>query len=696
MANKSVKYEIDALSAKAEASVKQLTSEINKSVNALQKQNKTTKQSGQTFSVFLGNLAANATGALTRQVTDLGRQVLALGGESLASASNLEDLEVQFKTLTGSASQARKIMGDLTEFAAQTPFQLEGLAKVSSQLLSFGFEVDQIQPKLKRIGDVAAASNTPIQDLGLIFGQVSAAGKLTGERLLQLQERGVPILAALAKQLNTNQAAVRGMVTQGKIDFATFEEAFNSLSDEGGFAFDGMIAKSQTLTGLISTLGDNWKLRLAEIGKAFLPLTKTLTKMGIDILQTFDTKPIIDWIRNGLLVGIDGLKAFTNNLNPIIAGFKTLWNVGQIVFKGFETGIQTIALGFSETIGFALKQVINLIDVLPDALVPDGWKESIESAKGFLDSFSDEAVSKISESSDSILQDIDDIGKAWTENAFSEETIASIQTRLDTIKSSVLETSQAIEDDQVEKREKREVAAQEDAATFFAREEERLAFIRDILGQEEALKNEQRVRELINKGDFNAAQRKVDEAYLKARRADIFTVQKWEELSQRQRISNLKGTLGTISQLQSSGSKELFAIGKAAAIANATIDGIAATQKALASAPPPINFALAALVGAASAINIAKIASSAPPAFQNGGIVPGNNFSGDNVLARVNSGEMILNRQQQSNLFQLAKGGQAGQAQELVIHTTVELDGEAVGNTVSRQVANGLVLGEVV
>lgn len=696
MANKSVKYEIDALSKKAEQSVKNLTGEINKSVNALQKQNNTTKKSGQTFSVFLGNLAANATSALTSEITSLGRQVLSLGLESITSASNIEDLEVQFKTLTGSASQARQIMGNLTEFAAQTPFQLEGLAKVSSQLLSFGFEVDQLQPKLKRIGDVAAASNTPIQDLGLIFGQVSAAGKLTGERLLQLQERGIPILGALAKQLNTNQAAVRNMVTQGKVDFATFEEAFNSLSEEGGFAFDGMIAKSQTLTGLISTLGDNWTLRLAEIGKAFLPLTKTLTKIGIDILRTFDTKPIIEWIRNGLIIGIDALKTFANNLNPIIAGFQTLWNIGQIVFRGFEAGIQTIALGFSELIAGAINQVIKLIDVLPDSLVPDTWKESLESAKSFLDSFSDQASSKLSETSDAIVQDIDDIAKAWTENAFSEDTINVIQTRLDQIKDSVLETNQVIEDDTNEKRENREIAAQEDEATFFAREEERLTFIRNILGQEEALRNEQRIRELIAKGDFNTAQRKVDEAYLKARRADIFTVQKWEELSQRQRISNLKSTLGQVAQLQSSGSKELFFIGKAAAVATATIDGIAATQKALASAPPPINFALAALVGAASAINIAKIASAAPPSFQDGGIVPGNNFTGDNVLARVNSGEMILNRQQQQNLFQLANARSAGAGQEIMINTTVMLDDEVVGNVVSRQVANGLQLGEVV
>ena len=34
-----------------------------------------------------------------------------------------------------------------------------------------------------------------------------------------------------------------------------------------------------------------------------------------------------------------------------------------------------------------------------------------------------------------------------------------------------------------------------------------------------------------------------------------------------------------------------------------------------------------------------------------GGIVPGSSFTGDNMLARVNSGEMILNQQQQAQLL---------------------------------------------
>ena len=50
------------------------------------------------------------------------------------------------------------------------------------------------------------------------------------------------------------------------------------------------------------------------------------------------------------------------------------------------------------------------------------------------------------------------------------------------------------------------------------------------------------------------------------------------------------------------------------------------------------------------------------PKFANGGIVPGNLYSGDRVPAMVNSGEMILNRSQQGRLFDIlnSKGGANG------------------------------------
>lgn len=80
-----------------------------------------------------------------------------------------------------------------------------------------------------------------------------------------------------------------------------------------------------------------------------------------------------------------------------------------------------------------------------------------------------------------------------------------------------------------------------------------------------------------------------------------------EKKAHDERVKNLASTLNTISTLSTSNNKALAAIGKTAAITTATMDTYAAANKALASAPPPWNFGLAALVTAAGIANVAKI-----------------------------------------------------------------------------------------
>lgn len=73
-------------------------------------------------------------------------------------------------------------------------------------------------------------------------------------------------------------------------------------------------------------------------------------------------------------------------------------------------------------------------------------------------------------------------------------------------------------------------------------------------------------------------------------------------------LSATSNALSTIATLQENASGELAAIGKAAAITKATIDGYVAVQNALAEVPYPYNFVAAGLVGVAAAANVAKIA----------------------------------------------------------------------------------------
>ena len=66
-----------------------------------------------------------------------------------------------------------------------------------------------------------------------------------------------------------------------------------------------------------------------------------------------------------------------------------------------------------------------------------------------------------------------------------------------------------------------------------------------------------------------------------------------------------------------------------------------------------LGFSLTALGELATIISSVKSMGQ----YANGGVVGGSSYSGDRLYARVNSGEMILNSQQQSHLFNMINNG---------------------------------------
>jgi len=116
-----------------------------------------------------------------------------------------------------------------------------------------------------------------------------------------------------------------------------------------------------------------------------------------------------------------------------------------------------------------------------------------------------------------------------------------------------------------------------------------------------------------------------------------------EKQSFQNRLKSASDYFGQIATLSRSKNKELAAIGKAAALAQAVVDGVAATQKALLAAPPPFNFALAALVGAAAAANVAEIAATTPGFAFGGDFTVGGQGATDsqNVAFRATPGETV-------------------------------------------------------
>jgi tape measure domain-containing protein len=246
-------------------------------------------------------------------------------GGAVAQAAKFEQINTQFEVLIGNAEDSQKALEELKDFSAGTPFQFESIAKAGQQLLGFGFAADELRPKLEQIGNVAAAVGKPIDEIGLIFGQVSAAGKLTGERLLQFQERAIPIGPAIAKTLGVAESSVKDLVSKGAVSFATFEKAFASLSQEGGVAFGALDKQSKTVSGQFSTLSDNVKLLVADFGKEFFPVVRAVTESLISFIQTLRAnKELVSYA-----AGIIGVTTAITGLVTVLATV----GIGLVKFK---------------------------------------------------------------------------------------------------------------------------------------------------------------------------------------------------------------------------------------------------------------------------------------------------------------------------------------------------------------------------
>ena len=86
-------------------------------------------------------------------------------------------------------------------------------------------------------------------------------------------------------------------------------------------------------------------------------------------------------------------------------------------------------------------------------------------------------------------------------------------------------------------------------------------------------------------------------------------------------------------------------------IAANTSEAASSAAKGAAKLPFPMN-----LIAIAGAITGVLALFAMIPKFANGGIIGGSKFSGDSNLARVNSGEAILNGSQQARLFKVLNG----------------------------------------
>lgn len=285
----------------------------------------------------LGGQLTKFGGALSLGVT---APLTALAGVGVASAMQLETFAASLEVLIGEAEAANQVFEELYEFSAVVPFDWRSLTEGTRTLAAFGIEADAIVDTLGMLGDVAAGTQSRIQDLAQIYGRVQVTGRAGMEEINRLADRGIPVYTALADMLNVTAGEVRELVSAGMIGFPEIERLFQDLTSAGG-QFHGMMeAVGSTTQGRLNTLRDTFEQVTDLIGEALLPTVNRL--IGAAQAAT-------DWFIN-----LDeGAQGFAIALGMVLAG----------------TGPLLLALGGIVT---AAPKILAFFHALRLALIPLG------------------------------------------------------------------------------------------------------------------------------------------------------------------------------------------------------------------------------------------------------------------------------------------------------------------------------------
>ena len=238
-------------------------------------------------------VAATAAAATTVGVAALGKNTISTG---LAYNAMQQNANAALKTMLGSQKAVNEQMEKLGKLAQNSPFSKATFISAQQQLIAFGVEVEKVIPLLDAMQNAVAASgggSQQLADLAFVVAQIKAAGKITGQDLIQLGQRGINAAEIIGKAFGKSSAEVKAMISKNQIDA---DQAIDALTK-------GMMEKFGGATDAIKKQWSGAADRIkaanrdigADIGKMFIDPTGggRAVEWGnklADVLRTFQKR----------------------------------------------------------------------------------------------------------------------------------------------------------------------------------------------------------------------------------------------------------------------------------------------------------------------------------------------------------------------------------------------------------------------
>lgn len=233
--------------------------------------------------------------------------------------AEMENAELAFESMLGSAEKAKKLWGDLVKFSSKSPLPLDQLRDGAQLLLAFGHNADAIIPKIKLLGTVTKALNLQgglsqavraLEDLRagsfnqMMLGNLGITRDLLSQRGIKfskagsLESSGAQAYEAAFKYLEDRFAKMADRADQllstriGNIADKIRNQVLPAIGSAFAGAFGGMVdSLNDVIDRVIKALGDP-RIRDA-IRQSFETLSAPI-KSGIDWLKKFADKAASD------------------------------------------------------------------------------------------------------------------------------------------------------------------------------------------------------------------------------------------------------------------------------------------------------------------------------------------------------------------------------------------------------------------
>ena len=272
------------------------------------------------------NQCVNSTKVLGQALGALGIGISAakiadIGKQALKASSDFEQAGVSFSVMLGDAKKAKRLVNDLQNMANVTPFETQDLLDASKTLLNFGISAKEVMPDLQMLGDIAGGDKQRMASLTLAFSQMSSAGRLMGQDLLQMINAGFNPLEEIARKTGKSIGYWKDEMSKGNVSVEMVRQAFMDATFEGGRFNKMMDKQSETLEGRLSTMNDAYVLLLRSISDGYVPALKDGAVVMTDVINqtTESISKFNDWAATNTQV-VGGLTDMSIAIAALAAG----------------------------------------------------------------------------------------------------------------------------------------------------------------------------------------------------------------------------------------------------------------------------------------------------------------------------------------------------------------------------------------